>query len=48
MQWKAYLTNDRGDLSYVSTVVYLLVTMICLAFILNLTSLLMAKQQLNR
>ena len=48
MQWKAYLTNDRGDLSYVSTVVYLLVTMICLAFILNLTSLLMTKQQLNR
>lgn len=45
---KLCIKNERGDLSYISTVIYLFVAMVCLALILNLTSLLMAKQQLNR
>lgn len=44
---KRILKSDRGEANYISTVVYIFVAVIILAFILNLFSIISAKQQLD-
>lgn len=44
---KRILKSDRGEANYISTVVYIFIAVIVLAFILNLFSIISAKQQLD-
>lgn len=44
---KRILESDRGEANYISTVVYIFIAVIILAFILNLFSVISTKQQLD-
>ncbi|SHO45232.1 DUF4320 family protein [Anaerocolumna xylanovorans] len=44
---KRILKSDRGEANYISTVVYIFIAVIVLAFILNLFSIISTKQQLD-
>ncbi len=44
---KRILKSDKGEANYISTVVYIFIAVIILAFILNLFSIISTKQQLD-
>lgn len=44
---KGILNSDKGEANYISTVVYIFVVVIILAFILNLFGIISAKQQMD-
>lgn len=44
---KRILKSDRGEANYISTVVYIFVAVVILAFIINLFSIISTKQQLD-
>lgn len=44
---KRILKSDKGEANYISTVAYIFVAVVILAFILNLFSIISVKQQLN-
>lgn len=44
---KSYIRNDRGEMVYINTVVYILVVVVMLAVILDVLAVVMTKQKLD-
>ena len=47
MNIKKIIKSERGDVSYISTFVYILVAMIMVAFILNVFHIISVKQEMD-
>ena len=47
MRIKKILSSERGEANYISSMIYILIVVICIAFILNIFSIVSAKQQLD-